>query len=144
MLEAGVIEPATSEWAYPIVLVLNKDGSLRFCVDYRRLSAKKIPDAYPLPRIADCLDLLGDAEIFTTLDCKAGYWQVPVARKRSLRRTSERRYTRMPFVLRNAPATFQRALDIILSGVRWQSCLMYRDDFIVFIRTKEDHLRQVG
>ena len=62
-----------------MVLVPKKDGSLRVCVDYRRLKAKMISDAYPLQRIDDCFDLLGDAEIFTTLDCNAGYWQFPVA-----------------------------------------------------------------
>ena len=73
MRDAGVIEPPTSEWASPIVLVPKKDGSLRFCVDYRRVHARTVPDAYPLPRIDDFLDSLGDAEIFTTLDCNAGY-----------------------------------------------------------------------
>ena len=134
ILDAGVIEPATSEWASPIVLVPKKDGSLRFCVDYRRLNAKTIPDAYPLPRIDDCLDSLGDAEIFTTLDCNAGYWQVPEALEDREKTTFTAylgtfRYIRMPFGLRNALATFQRALDIILSGVRWQSCLIYIDDY---------------
>ena len=78
-LHAGVLEPATYEWASPIVLVPKKDGSLRFCVNYRRLNAKNVADAYPLPRIDDCRDSLGDAQIFMTLDCNAGYWQVPVA-----------------------------------------------------------------
>ena len=110
MLDAGVIEPATSEWASPIVFVPKKDGSLRFCVDYRKPNAKTIPDEYPLPRVDDCLDSLGDAEIFTTLDCNAGYWQVPVALEDRDKTTFTSYlgtfgYTRMPFGLRNAPAT---------------------------------------
>ena len=142
MRDADVIEPATSEWASPIVLVPKKDGSLRFCVDYRRLNAKTVPDAYPLPRIEDCLDSLGAAEIFMTIDCNAGYWQVPVAPEDRNETTFTSylgtfRYTRMPFGLRNAPTTFQCALDIILSGVRWQSCLIYLDDVILFSRTTD-------
>ena len=82
VLEAGVIEPATSEWASPIVLVPKKDGSLRFCVDHRRFIAKTVADAYPLARIDDCPVSLGNAEIFKTLDCNAIYWQVPVAPRR--------------------------------------------------------------
>ena len=102
MLDAGVIEPATPQWASPILLVPKKDGSLRFCVDYRRLNANPIPDAYPLPRIDDCLDPLGVAEIFTTLECNASYWKVPVALEDCDKTTftlylGTFRYTRMPF-----------------------------------------------
>ena len=78
MLAQGVIEPATSEWASPIGLVPISDGSLRFCVDYRRLNAITIPDTYPLLRMDDCIDSLGDAAVFTTLYCKSGYRQIPV------------------------------------------------------------------
>ena len=79
MLRAGVIEPATSEWASPVVLVPKKDKTLRFCVDYRRLNTRTVNDAYPLPRMDDCIDSLDDATIFSTLDCNSGYWQIPVA-----------------------------------------------------------------
>ena len=79
MLNPGFIEPSSSEWASPIRLVPKKDGSLRFCVDYRRLNANNISEAYPLPLIDDCLDSLRDVQIFKTLDPNAGYWKVPAA-----------------------------------------------------------------
>ena len=79
MLQSGVIEPASSEWASPVVLVPKQDGSLRFCVDYRKLNNITVKDTYPLPRMDECLDSLGDARWFTTLDCNAGYWQLRVA-----------------------------------------------------------------
>ena len=73
MLQAKVIEPTTSEWASPIVLVAKPDGSTRFCVDYRRLNAITVRDSYPLPRMDECIDSLGDANIFTTLVCNSVY-----------------------------------------------------------------------
>jgi RNase H-like domain found in reverse transcriptase/Reverse transcriptase (RNA-dependent DNA polymerase)/Integrase zinc binding domain/Integrase core domain/Chromo (CHRromatin Organisation MOdifier) domain len=148
MMTQGVIEPAMSEWASPIVLVSKSDGSLRFCVDYRRLNAITVPDTYPLPRMDECIDSLGDAAIFTTLDCNSGYWQIPVDPPDRDKTTftshyGTYRFRRLPFGLRNAPATFQRAIDVILSGIKWKTCLVYLDDVIIFSPDRETHLAHV-
>jgi len=148
MRDAGVIEPAQSEWASPVVIVTKKDGSPRFCVDYRKLNAVTIRDSYPLPRMDDCIDSLGDARIFTTLDCNSGYWQIPIAEEDRdktafISHAGAWQFKRMPFGLTNAPATFQRALDILLAGVKWQFCLVYLDDVIIFSKEEEEHIRHV-
>jgi Reverse transcriptase (RNA-dependent DNA polymerase) len=143
-----VIEPSTSEWSAPIVLIPKPDGTLRFCIDYRKLNALTVRDCYPLPRMDDCLDSLGEATIFSTLDANSGYWQLDVADedKDKTTFTSHRgtyRFKRMPFGLINAPATFQRAMDVLLSRVLWQTAIVYLDDIIVFSRTPEKHLRDL-
>jgi len=76
-LKLKVIEPSHSAWASPVVIVPKKNGKARFCVDYRGLYNITKKDAYPLPRMEDCLESVGDANVFTSLDCRAGYWQVP-------------------------------------------------------------------
>ena len=147
-LRAGVIEPAQSAWASPVVIVPKPDGTPRFCVDYRRLNAVTVRDSYPLPRMDDCIDSLGNAVVFTTLDANCGYWQLPI-RKEDQELTTfvchkgTYKYVRMPFGLSNAPATFQRVLDIILARYRWQTCLVYLDDVIVFSSREEDHVEHV-
>jgi Reverse transcriptase (RNA-dependent DNA polymerase) len=145
MLKAGVIEPAASEWASPVVLVPKPDGSMRFCVDYRKLNAITVRYTYPPPRMDECIDSLGDANIFTTLDCNSGYWQIPVAPEDMDKTTFTShegtfRFCRMPFGLWNAPATFQGVVDIVLSGLTWNSCLVYLDDIIVYSASMEEHL----
>jgi hypothetical protein len=149
MVAQGVIEPATCEWASPIVLVPKPDGSLRFCVDYRKLNAITVPDTYPLPRMDECIDSLGEADIFTTLDCNSGYWQIPVHPEDREKTTFTShfgiyQFLRLPFGLRNAPATFQPAIYIILSGIRWKTCLVYLDDVIVFFSNRAPHLSHVN
>ena len=118
-------------------------------MDYRRLNAKTLADSYPLPRMDYCIDSLGNAVVFTMLDCNSGYWQIPVAPEDRDKTTFTThmgtfRHLRMPFGLKGAPATFQRALDIILSGVRMQICLVYLDDVIVFWRTQEEQAAHLG
>jgi len=75
----GVIERATGEWAIPVVMVPMPDGSVRFCVDYRKLTLMTVKDACPISGMDECVNSLGDARVFSTLDCFAGYWQTPVA-----------------------------------------------------------------
>ena len=148
MKEDGVIRDAKSEWASPVVLLLKSDGSMRFCVDYRRLNELTVRDLYPLPRIEDCLDSLGEAAFFTTLDYNSGYWQIPVAEEDRAKTafTCHKgcfEFCKMPFGLYNAPATFQRTVDILFSGYRWRTCLVYLDDIIVFSNTAEEHVHHV-
>ena len=110
MQEHDVIEPSTSPWSSPVVLVQKKDGSLRFCVDYRKLNNVTLKDSYPLPRIDDTLDALGGSQWFSTLDLKSWYWQVELDRKDKEKTAFSVggglwQFRVMPFGLCNAPAT---------------------------------------
>jgi len=126
------------------VFAPKKDGTIRFCVDYLLLYVVTKKDSYPLPRMDECIGSLGEATIFSTLDCKAGYCQAAIApedREETVFvcHAGAYQYMRMPFGRRNPPATFQRALDIILSGVKWKSCLIYLNDVIVYSKTEDEH-----
>jgi hypothetical protein len=147
-LEAGMIQPSTSSFSAPVVLAPKHDGSWRFCVDYRALNKVTIPDKFPLPRIDDLLDQLGGNLFFSTMDLAAGFYQIPVApedRHKTAFSTPEGLYewVRMPMGLTNSPATFQRAMNMTLSGLNWQTCLVYLDDIICFSKTFDSHLEQL-
>ena len=144
MKNKGVIEAPDSPWSSPVVLIGKKDGSLRFCVDYRRLNDVTKKDYFPFPRIDDTLDMLAGAQWFLTLDLKSGYWQValhPEDKEKSAFSTGQGLWqiTVMPFGL-NAPATFERLMESVLRGLTYEACLVYLDDVIVVGRTFQEQL----
>lgn len=147
MLKMGVIEPSDSEWSSPIVIVPKKDGSLRICIDFRKLNAVSCFDAYPMPRIEDLLERIGQANFITTLDLCKGYWQVPLE-EASKPFTAFRtplglfQFTVMPFGLHGAPATFQRLMDRTLQGCEDCSAA-YLDDVVIYSNTWKEHLEHV-
>ena len=140
----GIISPSNSPWSSLIVLVKKRNGEFRFCVDYRRLNEVTENDSHPLPNIADILDSLGNSRYFSTLDLRNGYWQIEIDPKdppKSAFTTSFGlfQFDSMSFGLKTAPATFQRAMEIVLAGLKYDSCLCYLDDVIFFGRDLRKH-----
>jgi len=127
ILKGKIIEPSISPWSSSIVLVQkkSKDGSVRyrFCVDYRTLNAVTKPYAYPIPNIVDTLDSLGQSKIFSVLDMASGYHQIPIKPEHCEKTAfschrGHFQFRKMPFRLNNAPATYQRCIDIVLLGLK--------------------------
>ena len=145
MLKNKVVVHSNSPWTSPVVLVKKKNGEWRFCVDYHRLNSITTKDAYPLPRIDDTLSRLERSRYFSILDMQTGYWQIEVDeqdRAKTAFITADGFYEVkvMPFGLTNAPATFQRMMDVVLVGLKWNTCLVYLDDVVVFALSVSQHL----
>lgn len=145
LLKQGVIEESSSPWSSPIVLVRKKDGSIRFCVDFRKLNNITVKDAFPIPRIEDIFDHLSDAQFYTTIDFKAGYFQVeldPKDRPKTAFSTRDQHYqfTVLPQGVTNGPPAFQRIVSRILGPTRWRHSLAYLDDVIIYSKTFGEHL----
>ncbi|CAF4413388.1 unnamed protein product [Rotaria sp. Silwood2] len=137
LLKQGVIEESTSPWSSPIVLVRKKDGSVRFCIDFRKLNNITTKDAFPIPRIDDIFDHLSQAEYYTTIDFKSGYFQVgldPKDRPKTAFSTRDQhfQFTVLPQGVTNGPPAFQRIVSKILGPTRWQYSLAYLDDVIIY------------
>ena len=149
MLDAGVVQPSNSPWCNAAVLVRKKDGSLCFCIDFRRLNALTVKDSHPLPHICETLESLARAAHYSTFDLNSGFWQAPMDEE-------SKQYTAftlgsmglyecegMPFELCNASPTFQRLMQNCLGKLNLTYCLIYLDDVIVFSEMPEEHLQRM-
>ena len=142
--ELDLIEEGHGAFSFPVVLVKKKDGSWRFCVDYRKLNAVTLKDAYPLPRVDDSLDALGGSKWFTTLDMTSGYWQISMdqeARERSafVTRSGLWQWKVLPFGLTSAPSTFERLMETTMRGQDVQThnrATSYRPQTVKTSRTR--------
>ena len=136
-----IIEPSVNGWTSNVVLVRKKNNTLRFCVDYRRLNEASQKNAYPLPRIDACLD----ARWFSTFDLRSGYHQMLMDEESQdkatfVTREGTFRFRVMPFSLTGAPATFQSLMDVVMSGLKREVCMVYFNDIIVYSRDVDTHL----
>lgn len=153
MLNEKIIEPSESPYNFPIWVVPKKmDASgtqkWRIVIDYRKLNEQTIEDKYPLPRIETVLDNLGRATYFSTLDLASGFHQIEIEkedREKTAFSTEEGhfQFRRMPFGLKNAPATFQRAINNALAGLTPQQCLVYLDDIIIYSKSLQEHINRL-
>ena len=146
MLKNDIIEESQSNWSSPCILVPKHDGGFRFCTDFRKVNDKTKSDSFPIPRIADCMDQIGNAKFVSTFDMLKGYWQVPLtqrAREISAFVTPSGlyQYKVMPFGMKNAPATFQRMVNKLVRDI--DGCEGYIDDVVIFSDNWSDHIRQI-
>ena len=146
MLKHDIIEPSASDWSSPCVLVPKADSSFRFCTDYRKVNAVTKTDSYPIPRIDDLIDKIGDAQFVTKIDLLSAYFQIPLtprAQEISSFATPDGlfKYKVMPFGLKNAPATFQRLINSIVQDIF--QCNAYLDDIVIYSNDYSTHVKQL-
>lgn len=140
-----LVEPSTLPWAAPVVLAKKKDGSVCLYVDYRRLNDVTESDAYPMPDLNKMIRQMQSAKIFSVLDLRFGYWQVPlnkIPRKFTAFQTPQGlfQFRVLPFVLKNSPMNFVRLMNEVLRGCLDDFVQVYLDDIVIFLKDKDDHL----
>ncbi|CAM4678617.1 unnamed protein product [Leuciscus chuanchicus] len=143
MLKNGFAVPSQSPWSSPCLLVPKPDSTYRFCTDFRKVNNITKADSFPLPRMEDCVDRVGNAKFVTKLDLLKGYWQVPLTSRASeisafVTPDNFLQYSVLAFGMRNAPATFQRLMYNVLAGVK--NCEVYLDDVVIHSHTWTEHL----
>lgn len=145
MLEHGIAEPSSSSWSSPCLLVDKSDKSDQFCTDFQKVNNVTKPNSYPLARMEDCVDRVGSAYV-TKLDLLKGYWKIPLtdrAKEMLAFVTPDHflQYTVMAFGMCNASATFQRLVNIVLSGL--SGCKAYIDDLVIYSDSWHIHIQQI-
>ena len=144
MLENDLIEPSDSPWSSPCVLVPKPgQGSFRFCTDYRKVNMVTKADAYPIPRIDDCIDNVGCANFITKIDLLKGYWQVELTERAKaisafVTMDGLYQYKVLPFGMKNSGSSFQRLMNKVLKGLK--NCSVYIDDILLYTESWEEHL----
>ena len=149
LLAQDIISPSRSPWSSPVVPIRKRDGSMRLCVDYRKLNAVTKADRFPMPNLTDLVFSLYGMKYFTSLDLVRGYYQVPLAessQEYTAFSTTRNHYQfkRLSFGLKNAPAAFQRQMQEILQGYLGKQVIVYIDDILIMSRTFDEHMELVG
>ena len=148
LIDNNLVVKSKSPWAFPLVPIKKKDGSIRICVDYRKLNEVTLHDSYPLPKIQECLDALQGAKWFSTIDATSGFFQVQnhpddMDKTAFVCDKGLFAFRVLPMGLRNSPATYQRLMVHIMSPLLYETCLVYLDDCIVYSRTFEEHIQRL-
>lgn len=151
MEQNGIIEPSTSHWSSPVVLVKKKNGEFRFAIDYRKLNKVTIPMSFPLPHLDSVFDCIGEAQakFLSCLDMRSSFWQVPLEKVSQIKsafitQSGVYQWKRMPFGLRNSSITFATMMSNVLRGLNWKSALVYIDDILIFSHNFDEHLSHLA
>ena len=148
LIDTNLVVKSKSPWAFPLVPIKKKDGSIGICVDYRKLNEVTLHDSYPLPKVQECLDALQGAKWFSTIDATSGFFQVQnhpddMDKTAFVCDKGLFAFRVLPMGLRNSPATYQRLMVHIMSPLLYETCLVYLDDCIVYSRTFEEHIQRL-